>query len=97
MVQSGTPVTSFSHTILTGEPWIIDSGASDHMTGNKSLFSSFENYVSGRFVKITDGSSTAVVMVGTIILGPKLHLSHVLFVPGLAYNLLSINKLTKDL
>ena len=51
VVHSGTGLTYFSHTIHTGERWIIDSGASDHMTGNKSLFSSFENCVSGRFVR----------------------------------------------
>lgn len=33
MAQKGTTLTSFSGLTDKGEPWIIDLGASDHMTG----------------------------------------------------------------
>ena len=43
--------------LCTGNCWIIDSGASDHMIDNKSLFSSYTPITNGITVRIADDSS----------------------------------------
>ena len=76
--------------------WILDSGATDHMTGTSQLFSSYKP-VAGNFkVKIADGSYANVAGKGPIPLSSNLTLKDVLHVPTLSYNLLSISKFTKD-
>ena len=47
------------------EPWIIDFGASDHITGTCSFFFDYSLYLGDRLVKIADDSFTHVAGVGT--------------------------------
>ena len=77
-------------------PWIIDSRASDHMTGSRHLFTSFVRCNASHFVKIANGSLLNISGMGTIVLGPQLCLTNVLYVLGFSCNLLSISKLTAD-
>ncbi|KAK2377577.1 putative mitochondrial protein [Trifolium repens] len=78
-------------------PWVIDSGASDHVTGNKSLFSSLST--SGFLPSITsaNGSQTQSQGIGTVQILPSLSVDSVLYVPGCPFNLLSVNRLTRSL
>ncbi|XP_059599280.1 retrovirus-related Pol polyprotein from transposon RE2 isoform X2 [Vitis vinifera] len=77
--------------------WIIDSGASDHMTGDISVLHDcspcHENYK----VRIADGSLSTLTGIGRVIISETLTLNQVLLVPKLSCNLLSISKLTRDL
>ena len=41
LAHKGTFLTALSATSRKNEVWIIDSGASDHMTGSRELFSKF--------------------------------------------------------
>ena len=77
--------------------WIIDSGATDHMTPYMSYLSSYSPLPNKRHITVANGSQTPIVGSGNIRLSPSLHLNHVLHVPKLSNNLLSIHKLTKDL
>ncbi|XP_014490627.1 uncharacterized protein LOC106753340 [Vigna radiata var. radiata] len=77
--------------------WIVDSGASDHMTGNSSLFSTLNSCNSSATVTIADGSKSSIKGVGTVKLSEKLTLNQVFYIPDLKYNLLSVSKLNKDL
>ena len=79
--------------------WILDSGASDHMTGNANIFSDFQSYTADEHhsVKIADGTSSNVKGLGSIRLNKNLTLDSVLYVPKLNCNLLSISKFTRDL
>lgn len=77
--------------------WIVDSGASDHMTGDRSLFSFLSKYSHESTVRIADGSCSRVDGIGTITISPSLVLNSVLYVTKLDCNLLSVNKLSSDL
>ncbi|KAG8479486.1 hypothetical protein CXB51_029679 [Gossypium anomalum] len=102
----GTPTASWSLAIqgtvlnTTHEPittsWILDSGASDHMTGNLSLFHTYLPCHDHSRIRIADGSYSPVAGMGTVRLTENFSLDKVLHVPNLSCNLLSISKLTKD-
>ena len=77
-------------------PWIVDSCASDHMTSNYHIFSTYSPCAGNIKVKIADGSLSTVARKGTITLSDSLILENVLHVPNLSCNLLSISQLTKD-
>ncbi|KAH7655500.1 RNA-directed DNA polymerase protein [Dioscorea alata] len=79
-----------------GDTWLIDSGCSNHMSGNKELFHSIEE-VPHQTIRLGDGNILKVVGVGIVLLqassGKNHILSNVQFVPNLAHNLLSILQL----
>ena len=78
-------------------PWIIDSGASDHMTGDEKLFSTYNPCYKNLTVRIADGSLSKVAGTGSVRVSKNITLDSVLLVPKLNCNLLSISKLTRDL
>ena len=77
--------------------WVIDSGASDHMTRHINLLSNFQPCDKNWTVKVADGSLSRVVGTSSIALSKNIILKSVLLVPNLDCNLLSISKLTSDL
>ena len=38
LVQSGNSIIALNAVMTNDDTWIVDSGATDHMTGNKTLF-----------------------------------------------------------
>ncbi|KAL6348502.1 hypothetical protein AAG906_009962 [Vitis piasezkii] len=81
----------------TVESWIIDSGASDHMTGSHDLFTNY-TLCPGTFkIQIANGSLSSVVDKGIVSISPNITLQSVLHVPSLSCNLVSISKLTREL
>ena len=78
-------------------PWIVDSGASDHMIGNATLFHTYSPSSGNFMVRIADGSLSKMAGIGSVAITDDLILKSVLFVPNLTCNLLSISKLTKNL
>ncbi|RCU34509.1 hypothetical protein DVA81_19450, partial [Acinetobacter baumannii] len=75
--------------------WVIDSGATDHMTGNPKLFSTFHKHLSS--VTLADGSTSNVLGSGTINITPTLPLTSVLSLPQFSFNLVSVSKITRAL
>ena len=76
--------------------WVIDSGASRHMTYNKSIFTQIKLYRTT--IRIANGEKLFSVGVGTIctnIDGKNIRMTDVLFVPELDVNLLSIAVLNR--
>ncbi|KAF7825809.1 putative LRR receptor-like serine/threonine-protein kinase [Senna tora] len=73
--------------------WIIDSGASSHVTGNLDLLKDVLEPRGKNTVQLPDGITKRVQYVGNVILGGKLILRNVLYVPDFKYNLISVNKL----
>ena len=78
-----------------GDTWIIDSGASDHMTFDKSLFSSLSPSPVSK-VSNANGVYFPVLGIGTIPVTPTMVLTNVLFVPALSHHLLSISALNSQ-
>jgi hypothetical protein len=111
MSRLDTPASAATSFALTGnlatalnasatppdDPWVIDSGASDHMTGMSPLFLS-NNPCSGKDkVRIADSSLSPVLGKGSVSVTPSMTLTSVLHVPNLAANLLSIARITIEL
>ncbi|KAH9696724.1 reverse transcriptase Ty1/copia-type domain-containing protein [Citrus sinensis] len=88
--------SAFAATNGASKPWIIDTGASDHMTGDASMLQDYKAIINSTSVRIADGSHTKIAGTGSIKLIKELHLNSVLYVPNLACNLLSISKFTRD-
>ncbi|GKV43433.1 hypothetical protein SLEP1_g50721 [Rubroshorea leprosula] len=80
---------------ITPFSWIIDSGASDHMTPNLSRLTKAKPYTFP--VHIPNGSSLEVSHIGKATLSHNLSLENVLCVPQFTCNLLSVSKITKQL
>ncbi|XP_073121790.1 uncharacterized protein [Henckelia pumila] len=97
LVQTGIFSCANIANSVPNSVWIMDSGATDHMTGSSQLFSSYIPCAGNQRVKIVDGSLASVAGKGTVVISPFLTLKNVLHVPPLSYNLLSISKLTFDL
>ena len=89
----GTPSISTPH--MTS--WVIDSGASSHMTGFPSVLTSYRPETSIPDVRIADGRSCRVLGSGQSRATSSLPLQHVLYIPGFPANLLSISAITKAL
>ena len=92
--------TSTSGTALLASPpgpWIIDSGASAHMSGTPSLLSRLSRLPNPESVSIADGRVCPVAGKGLATPTSSLPLSDVLYVPNFPVNLLSISAITKTL
>ena len=72
-------------------PWIIDSGASDHMTDAHHLFSTYSPCVGNLKVKIADGVLLPIAGKGSIRISESITLNPVLHVPKVSCNLLSVS------
>ncbi len=80
--------------------WLIDSGASSHMCNRKSQFSELQD-IKPIDIVLGDGHALKATGIGTVPLTVRIpggtqncSLKEVLYVPGLAYSLFSISKLT---
>ena len=78
-------------------PWILDSGASDHVSGNISSFSSISSPQIPHFIIVASGSKVASQVIGKVSLSPSLNLNSVLYIPHCPYNLISLSQLTHSL
>jgi hypothetical protein len=79
-----------------GSSWIINSGCTNHMTGEKRMFSSYEkNEDPQRAITFGDGNQGLVKGLGKIAILPDHSISNVFLVVSLDYNLLSVSQLCK--
>ena len=97
LAQSCITQYPFSALANSYKQWIIDFGATYHMTWSSTSFTAYVPCAGNMKVRIADGSHTLVVGKGTISLTKTFSLELFLHVPNLSYNLLSISKLTRDL
>jgi hypothetical protein len=76
--------------------WLIDSGCSSHMTGDKGWFSSLVPVVTMRYITFGDNGQGHVLSEGEIKVSDKITLKHVSLVQSLGYNFLSLSQLLDE-
>ncbi|RVX19838.1 Retrovirus-related Pol polyprotein from transposon RE1 [Vitis vinifera] len=74
VAQPGNASACLTHTSSLG-PWILDSGASDHLSGNKDLFSSITTTSDLPTVTLANGSQTVAKGIGLALPLPSLPLT----------------------
>jgi hypothetical protein len=77
--------------------WIVDSGASKHMTRHPTMFKTYKPMSEKDKVQTDDGSLYPIAVVGDIKCTSEFQLLSVLHVPNFTNNLLSISQLVDDL
>ncbi|XP_042946557.1 uncharacterized protein LOC122279793 isoform X1 [Carya illinoinensis] len=81
----------------TQGPWIIDSGANEHLTGLSSVLSKLNTVPSVKSVTLANGSLAKVTGIGSTKLTDSISLSSVLHAPSFPFSLLSISRITQSL
>ena len=79
------------------ELWILDSRATNHMSPNMKFFETYEPITDSRKIIVANCQTIPIVGQGNVRLNPSLPAQHVLYVPRLSTNLLSVDKLTQSL
>lgn len=77
--------------------WVLDSGASHHMTPLLFLFDKLRRIEKHFSIITPTGSAVMVETMGDISLDKNIFLKDVLFIPDFSCNLISIHRLTQDL
>ncbi|KAG6500755.1 hypothetical protein ZIOFF_040608 [Zingiber officinale] len=72
--------------------WIVDSGASNHMTGSPDLLHNVRQYNGSQNIQIANGSNLPITAIGDI--GSSF--SHVFISPGLSTNLISVGQMVDN-
>ena len=92
--QTGNVSTCLTHS---SAPWILNTGASDHISNNKDLFSSLTFPSLLPTITLTNGSQIIAKGISSACPLPSLPLTFVLYVLDFPFNIISIGKLTRDL
>ncbi|XP_070036356.1 uncharacterized protein [Nicotiana tomentosiformis] len=79
------------------DTWILDSGASNHMTFNKISLVDIRILPYPLLVTLPNGYRVKVTKIGSVYLAPQITLHKVMFVPSFKFNLLSVSSLTVQL
>ena len=77
------------------DAWIIDSGATDHMTFDPNDFSN-TTPLRGTCITNANGATYPVTGAGTVRLSPSLSLAHTLLVPSLSNKLMYVSQVNKE-
>lgn len=94
MAFSGMVACNLS--VTSSNAWIVDSGASDHMTGTLEKLINIKPVNSALTITLPTGDAAKITHMGDLKLKNGLLLSNVLVVPKFHHNLLSIHKLALD-
>ncbi|KAF7835631.1 Integrase, catalytic core [Senna tora] len=92
---AGNVHESYSSSAFKNGNWIIDSGASSHISGDLSLFTTLNNVNNRNTVLLPDGSEKEVKYVGEVKINNRIILKGVLYIPEFHYNLLSVHILAE--
>lgn len=78
--------------------WLIDSGATDHICSDLNLFHNYKPVTgTNEFIIVPDGRQVAILHIGYIIFNDHMVLHNVLHIPHFHYNLISVQRLCKDM
>jgi hypothetical protein len=73
-----------------GKHWVLDSGCSQDMTNNDSMFTSFGDPEDHDHFTYGDNTRGRVAGLGKIVITKDFSISNVLYVKSLIFNLLSV-------
>jgi hypothetical protein len=76
--------------------WLIDSGCSQHMTGDRRWFSSLTPVMTKEYITFGDNGKGRVLSVGTVRVSEFVTLRHVSLFKSLGYNILSVSQLLDE-
>lgn len=100
-VKAATACSVFSALVskYIAKDWIVDIGATHHMTSNLDMLEKIDTVPQSerRQVNLPTGGVVSVANVGTSIVMGGHTIENVLFVPEFKCNLLSVSQLTKEL
>ena len=94
VAQTGNASAYLAHSL---GPWILNSDASDYLSGNKDLFSSLTITLPLPMITLANGTQTMSKGIGSACPLPSLPLISVLYVPDSPFNIIFVNKLIHDL
>jgi hypothetical protein len=76
--------------------WLIDSGCSRHMTGDRRWFSSLTPVMTKEYITFGDNVKGRLLSVGTVKVSESVTLWRFSLVKSLGYNLLSVSQLLDE-
>ncbi|KAG7551493.1 Ribonuclease H-like superfamily [Arabidopsis thaliana x Arabidopsis arenosa] len=87
---------TLSDKLVNMNTWVIDTGATHHVTYDKSLFQEM-TVIEDTTVQLANGVGVRIHGLGTIRLNDRLILHDVLFIPQFKFHLLSVSSLTSQI
>ncbi|KAA0057265.1 Beta-galactosidase [Cucumis melo var. makuwa] len=97
IAQSGMPQSLGLISVDRKNPWILDSMATNHLTGSSKHFISYSPCAGNEKIRIADSSLAPIAGKGQIVPSDSFTPHNVLHVPKLSYNLSFISKITREL
>ncbi|KAH9647735.1 retrovirus-related pol polyprotein from transposon RE1 [Citrus sinensis] len=98
--SSSSAMSSSLLEYIEDPSWYIDSGATNHITNDLGKLLDSQAYTGTEKLFVGDGNALAITHIGSVVLNTSnsqsLFLNHVLHVPFITKNLLSISKLLDD-
>nr|XP_029719394.1 uncharacterized protein LOC115261628 [Aedes albopictus] len=95
-------LASKDEKVLGNAEWILDSGATNHMTKDSSIFSEMRRLKRSVEVLVANGEKLKADYCGDVVLyatvgnkKKKCEVRNVLYLPGLNCNILSVNRVTR--
>src|SRR4051812_11956348 len=94
MMKCLSLMENFKDYMSVGKEWILDSGCTDHMAGDKEMFQEITpNQGPRRYVTFGDNSKGKVLGVGKVAISHDSSIQNVMHVESLGYNLLFVSRL----
>ncbi|KAF2298299.1 hypothetical protein GH714_021516 [Hevea brasiliensis] len=98
-VQGEAYVAATSGCLMKGAGWYLDTGATNHMTGDKHCFVEIDDSICGK-VKFGDGSVIDIQGFGSVMFqcknGEHLTLTNVYYIPKLKSNIISLGQIDES-
>ena len=85
------PSISYSMSKAGESEWILDLGATGHVTSSSHLYSSCRQ-ISPIIVKLPTGHTVTATYAGIVRFSHSLYLEDVLYIPSFQFNVISISK-----
>ena len=83
----------FVNNTCTHCTWVLDSGATDHVSASLSSFKSYTKLNPPILVKFPNGHHVSATHSGDVCISDSIVLFSVLYVPAFSFNLISISKM----